>query len=276
MSGTSAAALALLMAAAPLLPFSESVDGARAVEKARYSFVIGTTKPFDKVYPRSVFEKKVKREAAEEAVLLREFGMSVTADLLAAEYDRIEKETRAPDHWTAMKAALGNDRPRVEQVVCRPLLVERALRRRYAFDPKIHEKERQKARAAREVFLSGKTPPEAKTLRIARGGASAVPADEMLKQAQAESKGTKVLSPGGPPGEPTTEKPVPVDPEMAKVLEKELKTKGDVTTILEERDRFSVFRLVAAGADEWLVEGVQVPKKDFDAWMGSRLLKATR
>jgi len=276
MSGTFAAALALLLAAAPPLPFSESVDGARAVERARYSFVIGATKPFDEVYPRSVFEKKVKREAAEEKVLLREFGMSVTAELLAAEYDRIEKETRAPDQWAAMKSALGNERQRVEQVVCRPLLVERALRRRYAFDPKIHEKERQKARAAREVFLSGKTPPEAKTLRIARGGASALPADDMLKKAQAESKGTKVLSPGGPPGEPTTEKPVPVDPEMAKVLETELKSKGDVTTILEERDRFSVFRLVAAGADEWLVEGVQVPKKDFDAWMGSRLLKATR
>ena len=276
MSGFSAAALALLLAAAPPLSFAERVDGARAVERARYSFVVGATKPFDEVYPRSVFEKKVKREAAEEAVLLREFGMSVTPELLAAEYDRIEKESRAPDQWAAMKSALGNDRRRVEQVVCRPLLVERALRQRYAFDPKIHEKEHQKARAARDVFLSGRTPPDAKTLRIARGGSPAVPADEMLKQAQAESKGTKVLSPGGPPGEQATEKPVPVDPEMAKVLEKELKTKGDVTTILEERDRFSVFRLVAAGADEWLVEGVQIPKKDFDAWVGSRFLKATR
>jgi len=174
-----------------------------------------------------------------------------------------------------MKSALGNGRQRVEQVVCRPLLVERALRRRYAFDPKIHEKERQKARAAREVFLSGRRRPKRKTLRIAREGRLPFPPTTCSRRRRPSRRDEGPLS-RRTSREPTTEKPVPVDPEMAKVLEKELKTKGDVTTILEERDRFSVFRLVAAGADEWLVEGVQVPKKDFDAWMGSRLLKATR
>jgi hypothetical protein len=265
MTGLSAAALAFLLAAAPPLPYSVRVDGARAVERARYAFVVNATKPFDEVYPRSVFEKKVQRETAEEKVLLREFGMSVTPELLAGEYDRIEKESQAPDQWQAMKKALGNDRRRVEQVVCRPLLVERALRRRYAFDPAIHQKEHQKARAAREAFLAGNSLPDAKTLRIARGGAAALPAGEMLKQAKAESKGTKALPREEPAGDPV-DRPIPVDPEMAKVLEKELKSKGDVTTILEERDRFSVFRLVAISTDEWLVEGVQVPKTDFEAW----------
>ena len=140
-----ALALALLLAAPPL-PLAERVEGARSVERARDAFVLGATRPFDEVYPRSVFEQKVRREADEEAVLSREFGMEVTPELLAAEYERIEKETRAPDQWEAIKKALGGDRRMVEEVVCRPLLVDRALRARFAFDQTIHEEEHQQAR----------------------------------------------------------------------------------------------------------------------------------
>src|SRR5512140_825559 len=93
------AALALLLAAAQPLSFAERVEGTRAVERARCTFVIGATKPFDEVYPRSVFEKKVEREVAEEHVLSSQFGMQVTPALLSAEYERIERETRAPDQW---------------------------------------------------------------------------------------------------------------------------------------------------------------------------------
>src|SRR5450756_796570 len=154
---TFAFALALLIAASPL-SFTERVDGARAAESARYAFVIGAAKPFDEVYPRSVFEKKVKREMAEERVLSSKFGMQVTAALLSAEYERIEKETRAPDQWEAIKKSLGGSRRKIEEVVCRPGLVDRVLRARFAFDQKIHAAEHQKARLARDAFLAGKMP----------------------------------------------------------------------------------------------------------------------
>jgi hypothetical protein len=274
MTSIPAAALSLLVAAAPPLPFSERVDGARAVERARYGFVLNSSKPFDDVYPRSVFERKVKREAAEEDVLRREFGMDVTRDLLAAEYDRIEKETRAPDQWEAMKKALGNERGRVEQVVCRPLLVDRALRARFAFDPKIHAKDHQKAREARSAFLAGKTPAGAKQLRLSRRSPQTGGTDELLAKARADAAGSKLLPPGDP-GKPD-DAPIAVDPEMATVLGRELRAKGDVTTILEERDRFSVFRLVTANADEWLVEGVRVPKRDFEGWMEEMLASGAK
>ena len=52
---TSTFALALVLAAPPL-SFAERVDGAQAVERARYAFVISATKPFNELYPRSVFE----------------------------------------------------------------------------------------------------------------------------------------------------------------------------------------------------------------------------
>jgi hypothetical protein len=268
MTNLLAAALSLLVAAAPPLPFSERVDGARAVERARYGFVLNATRPFEEAYPRSVFEERVKREAAAEDVLRREFGMEVDRGLLAAEYDRIETSTRARDQWEAMKKALGNDRGRVEQAVCRPLLVDRALRARFAVDPKIHAGEHQKARDARNAFLAGKTPAGAKRIRLSRRSPGGGGTDEMLAKARADAAGPRLLS-SGDANEPAGA-PLPVDPEMANVLEKELKSKGDVTTILEERERFSVFRLVAAGPDDWLVEGVRIPKRDFEGWLESR------
>lgn len=51
---------------------------------------------------------------------------------------------------------------------------------------------------------------------------------------------------------------------MGWVLEKELKQPGDATTILEERDRFSVFRLRSLTESQWSVLAIQVGKRDFD------------
>jgi hypothetical protein len=267
---TFAFALALAVAA-PAFSFGERVEGARAVEGARYTFAIGATKPFDDVYPRSIFEKKVRREQAEERVLSSQFGMQVTPVLLSAEYERIEKETRAPDQWEAIKKALGNSRRKIEEAFCRPILVDRVLRARFAFDKKIHEVEHQKAREARQLFLAGKTPKGSSTIRLSRkaepGGT-----DELLANARSEALGPKILAPDEPGKK--SDAAVPVDPEMAKALEKELKAKGDVTTILEERNRFSVFRLVTPSASEWLVEAVQIPKRDFDRWLDAAMKTA--
>jgi hypothetical protein len=268
---TPAFALALLLAAPPL-SFADRVEGARAVERARYTFVIGATRPFDEVYPRSVFEKKVRREVAEERVLSREFGMQVTAELLSAEYERIEKETRAPDQWEAIKKSLGGSRRKIEEVVCRPGLVDRVLRARFAFDQKIHAAEHRQARLARDAFLAGRTPTGTKLLHLSRRGEAPAGTDEMLARARADATGPKVLSPAGP--ESKEDQPLNPDPEMVKVLEKELRAKGDVTTILEERNRFSVFRLVSSDAGEWLVEAVQVPKRDFDRWLDAAVKTA--
>jgi hypothetical protein len=267
---TFALALALLLAAPPL-SFAERVEGARAVERARYAFVLGATKPFDEVYPRSVFEKKVRREGAEERVLSSQFGMKVTAALLSAEYERIEKETRAPEQWEAIRRALGGSGRKIEEVLCRPLLVDRALRARFAFDQKIHEAEHQKAREARRAFLAGKTPKGSRAIRLSRkaepGGT-----DDLLAQARSEASSPRMLAPDEPGKK--SDAAMPVDPEMAKALEKELRQKGDVTTILEERDRFSVFRLVTSDPGEWRVEAILVPKRDFDRWLDAAVKTA--
>src|SRR2546430_1337623 len=54
--------LFLSLLADPQLTVAARVDAERAVERARHQFVIGATKPFDELYPRSFFEARVARE----------------------------------------------------------------------------------------------------------------------------------------------------------------------------------------------------------------------
>lgn len=252
-----------LLASGSGLSFASRVDGERAVERARYRFVIGATTPFDEVYPRSVFEKKVAREIAEERLLSKFFEVTITPEVLATEFDRIQRDTKAPDQWAAIKAALGNDRSRIEEVFCRPLLVERALRAKFAFDPEIHAGPHRKAREARARLLTGKNPEGLSILVLARAPTESPTTSELLGKARAESAAPRVLD---SPGRPSPDGAAPIDPEMAAVLERELKKPGDVTTILEERDRFSVFRLKEKTAKTWKIEAVTFSKVDFEAW----------
>ena len=254
--------VSLLGEAAALSPEAR-IEAQRDIERARYAFVIGNSKPFDKLYPRTVFEMRVARQMAEEQVLQQTFGLTVTPALLAEEFDRVEKTTRAPDQWQAIKEALGGDRGRIEQGFCRPLLVERALRSRFAFDQKIHTEPHQKARVARAGFIAKGTVPDA-SLRFLRRNAEAAPTvDQMMEKARAEATGPRILRPAA---EPDPKAPLPVNPEIAVVLEKELKRPGDVTTILEQSDRFEVFRLVELTRETWKVETVSFPKVDFETW----------
>lgn len=267
-------------ASVPLLPREERVEALRAVERARYTFTLEATKPFDEVHPRAGFEKQADRQALEEKVLLKSFAMAPTRKAMAAEYERIEKGSQAPEQWEAIKRALGNDRRKVEEIVCRQLLVSRALRARFEADLTLHAREHQKARDARAAFLAREVPAGARRMRLARGGSAPTsdPTREMLDQAKAQAQGPKVTGGEKEKAEPK-EAAVPVEPEKAAVLERELVKPGDVTTILAERDRFSVYRLIAADPSEWTVLAVEVPKRPFDSWFeaeASRLAAGAR
>ena len=266
--------LAALLAAAAGAPLTVAarVDYERAVERTRYRFVVGNSKPFDEVYPRSVFERRVAAELAEERVLKDVFGLAVTPRLLEQELNRIEKSTKAPDQWEAIKTTLANDPKLIEDVFCRPLLVDRALHARFAFDQKIHARPHQKAREARAAFLGGKEAPGAKAILVSRKAEAAATTEALLGRAKEESSLPRVLS---SPEDSARNAPVTVDPEVAAVLEKELKRPGDVTTILEERDGFEVFRLIAITKDSWRVDAVRFPKVDFDSWLERRARRAS-
>ena len=90
--------------------------------------------------------------------------------------------------------------------------------------------------------------------------------DAMLQEAKARVSGPQVLT---AEGKPQAEEPVPLDPEAVRVLETQLLKRGDVSTILEERDRFSVYRLLKPTAATWTVEAAVFPKRDFGSWLES-------
>jgi hypothetical protein len=251
--------------------FRERVEAKRAVERARYRFVIGATKPFDDVYPRRVFVALVRQDLDEERVLKQAFGVTVTPKMLHDEYDRVEGTTQAPEQWAAIKKALNNDRRRIEELFCRPLLVTRVLHARFRFDSAIHAEPHQKARQARAQFLSKLSVPQARVISLSRATSEGPSTDEMLRRAQAESSLPRILT--TPTEKPSDNAPFPIEPELAKVLEKELPQPGEVTTILEFPDRFDVYRLIERSDDAWRVEAVSFPKVDFDSWFERERLK---
>lgn len=233
------------------------------MQKARYVFVLNTTKPFEEAYPRSFFEDRVRQMERKERALERAFGVKVTPTQLAQEYDRIEKATRAPEQWQAIQAALGRDRRLVEEIVCRPLLVERLLRQKFDLDRTVHAAPHQKARELRAEFAAGRTPRGVVT-RVLEARGQAASLDDMLTKAMSPAEQPHTPGPGTEPG---VEAPLPISPELQSVLDRELKRPGDVTTILEDREAFQVMRLIARRKARFTVEVVAVPKRSFDEWL---------
>lgn len=80
--------------------------------------------------------------------------------MIAAEVQRIDTATRAPEMLAEIKHALGNDAERFALGMARPILVERELRCRFDNDDQLHALQRRQAEQARESLLSKKTVPE--------------------------------------------------------------------------------------------------------------------
>jgi hypothetical protein len=256
-------AVAAIVSASGLLPFEDRVEGERAVERARYQFVLSAMRPFDEVYPRRVFEERARLLERKERALQNAFGISIDASQLAEEYVRIERSTRAPEQWETIKEALGNDRRRIEEIVCRPIVVDRVLRQKFDLDRTVHAGSHERARAARAEFLAGRTP-EGASSQLLEPSEQGGGLDEMLSKAKAEASGPRVLA---PPGKRATDGPLAISPALAAVLEKELRAPGDVTTVLEDRKAFQVMRLLERKGKTVRVEAVTVPKRRFEEWL---------
>lgn len=54
------------------------------------------------------------------------------------------------------------------------------------------------------------------------------------------------------------------------MLQQQLQRPGDVTTILEERDRFEVYRLIESTELTWKTQAAIVPKVDFETWFAKQ------
>ena len=242
---TFAFALALLLAAPPL-SFGERVEGARAVERPGYTFVIGATKPFDEVVPALRLRKEGEARAGRGA---RPLAPVRNAGHAGAPFGRVRADREGNprprpvggDPEGARRLAQDNRRGRLpaRSSWTAPSGPASPSTRR-SMKRSIRKRARRARRSSRERRRKARARSGSRERRNRAG------TDELLAKARSETSGQKILTPDEPGKK--NDAPVPVDPEMANVLEKELKKKGDVTTILEERNRFSVFRLVTSGS----------------------------
>jgi hypothetical protein len=254
----------------------ERVGAERAVERARHQFGLWSRRPFDETCPRSTFEKRVAREIAEEAVLGRLFGLYPTSVLLAREFDRIETFTKAAEQWRAAKQALGDDRRLVQEVICRPLFVNRLLRTKFAFDARIHVEAHETARQARFALLAGEAVSGSEVLLLPRGNGGPRHTEAPLGEAGSATCRLDGLEPAVLSAE---HEPLRPCAPVATLLQGQLHRPGDVSTIVEWPDRFEVFRLIEATEQAWKVDGVRVGKVAFEDWFervqpGARALAA--
>jgi GTP cyclohydrolase II len=142
------------------LPILAAVDLAAlcadraAIERVYYHHRTGTKPPFEETLPPDQLRRLVQTDLAKETALKNVYGVEVTPAMLAAEVQRINTTTRAPDILAELKAALGNDTNRFALTVAKPIVVERLLRSRFENDDALHAAQRREAEQVREQLLA--------------------------------------------------------------------------------------------------------------------------
>jgi hypothetical protein len=125
-----------------------------AVERVYYNHRTGTKPSFEETLPANQMQRLVEADLAKEAVLKRVYGVDITPESLAAEVQRINRTTRAPETLAELKAALGNDTKRFALTVAKPIIVERLLRDRFENDDKLHAAQRRAVEQVRSELLA--------------------------------------------------------------------------------------------------------------------------
>jgi hypothetical protein len=128
-----------------------------AIERVHYNHRTGTNPPFEETLPADALRRLVRADMAKEAALKNVYGVDVTPRMLAAEVQRINATTRAPEILAELKAALGNDTNRFARTVAKPIVVERLLRNRFENDDALHAAQRREAEKVREQLLAARS-----------------------------------------------------------------------------------------------------------------------
>jgi hypothetical protein len=127
-----------------------------AIERVYYQHRLGDKPPFEQISPPLLIQQLVKEDLHKEAALKKVYGVEITATLLAAEVQRINTTTRAPEMLTEIKAELGNDPARFANVFAKPILVERLLREKFDNDDALHAPQRREMEQVRAELLAEK------------------------------------------------------------------------------------------------------------------------
>ena len=139
----------MFASAAPGSDFDLLCADRAAIERVYYKHRLGEKPPFAEALPPAALENLVRLDLRKEAALQRTYGVRLTPAQVAAEVQRINTTTQAPEMLAEMKAALGGDAARFGRAFAKPILVERELRRRFDWDTALHGPQRRELERVR-------------------------------------------------------------------------------------------------------------------------------
>ncbi len=134
--------------------FAARLNDRAAIERVYYNHRLGTKPPFEETLPRATLENLVRLDLTKEAALQKACGVTLAPAQLAAEVQRINTTTRAPEILADIKAALGHDDEKFANAFAKPILVERELRQRFDNDDALHAPQRREMERVREQLLN--------------------------------------------------------------------------------------------------------------------------
>ena len=280
-----AVALLAFCSSAPASDFSTLCADRPAIERVYHAHRLGTKQTFEEAMPRALNEQVARQEQNKETALRKVYDVDVTPAMVAAEVERINTTTRAPEVLAEIKHALGDDAARFVAAMARPILVERELCRRFDNDEKLHAAQRREAEQARRSLLAkqpvkdmrdvmwqltprpadGKAAPASPpppTNGVAKSGAYTIEATAQLSQVLASPEHTTRGK----------EKMYfeDLEPELQKVLRVQLQKPGDVSAVIETHAGFLVFLVKEKTGEILTAASLTIPKRSYDEWLAQQ------
>jgi hypothetical protein len=260
-----------------------------AIERVYYNHRTGNKPAFDQVSPPALIQRLAREDLHKEAVLRKVYAVDITPAMLAAEGQRINTTTRAPDTLAELKAALGNDADRFARAVARPIVVERLLRERFENDDTLHAAQRDIAEKTRDRLLAAKNrnEPLANLIALlkqdhsgqvsettwiltARPAETNAPSPDELEIKKRFGPDAQILS--SPTSTDRERKlyfedlPTP----LQNVLRVQLRQPRDMSAVIEMPNGFLLYVAKARTADTLDVAMLSLPKRSYEQWLSEQ------
>jgi len=260
-----------------------------AVEHVYYNHRLGTKPPFEQNMPPELVRKLVQEDLHKEAVLKKVYGVEVTPALVAAEVQRINTTTRAPDVLAELEAALGNDTNRFAETVARPIVVERILRDKFANDDTLHASQRHQADSIRTALFAASRdhagPDQLLTLFKQLGSNQVSETSWQFgkrpEEPQADDKDLMEVQKQFGPNAQILSKPrgagrgpnsyfEDLPPELQRVLRAQLRQPGDVSAVIETPGGFLLYLCKEKNPATLSVATLSIPKRSYEQWLAEQ------
>jgi hypothetical protein len=286
------AAFLLTHSLARAVDFTAQCADRSALERVYHAHRTGTKEPFEQAMPQALLERLVREDMRKEAVLRKVYALEITPATLAAEVQRIDTTSRAPEMLAEIKHALGDDAERFAHTMARPILVERELRSRFDNDDRLHAEKRHEAVRARASLRAGKP---AEGMEEVIWQLTPRPADEAAELArrapataqsptQGAAKSTSysveataqvsqvIAAPDSAARESAKEKHYfeDLDPQLQNVLRAQLQKPGDVSAVVETPGGFLLFLAKERNAETLRAASLSIPKRSYEEWLAQQ------